>query len=214
MQAVNLLPADARVSRSAFSSLGGQLPARRTLQIGGAVTVLLAVLIVGGFVHERSVVHGDRSTLANDQARLVAVQAQVTTIKAAQEEASSRLGAIEAVVGSRMDWDRTMGDLARILPTDIVLTGLQATAPVTAATESTNAAAAATADTSTPTAPAAPTTSTLTMSGIAPSYVRIAAVLDQLSLLPWLSDVTLTAAAKQAGGTATFSVTANVSEVH
>lgn len=210
MRAVNLLPADARVSTSKFSTFGGGLQARKTLQIGGAVAIVLAGLLVALFVYERSVVHDKRSQLATDTARLVAVQAQVNAVKAAQQSANARLGAVTTVVDSRMNWDRTLNDLARVLPRDVVLNSLQASAPVTAA-----AAGAATA-TATDTPPAAPTpgTSALSIAGSAPSYVRVGAMLDRLALLPWLSGVTLTATSKPANAPATFAVTANVSEVH
>jgi Tfp pilus assembly protein PilN len=206
MRAVNLLPADARVSKSPLATFGGGLQARKTLQIGGAVTVVLAALLVALFVHERSVVHGKRSELATDQARLVAVQAQVDAVRAAQATAAARFNAVQSVVDTRMNWDRTMSDLARVLPTDAVLSNLQASAPVTAA-----AAGAASVESS---AAPAPTSSVLTISGSAPSYVRVGVVLDRLALLPWLSAVTLTSTGQSPTTPATFSITANVAEVH
>jgi Tfp pilus assembly protein PilN len=209
MRAVNLLPADARASTSPLGSFGSGLKARKTLQIGGIVTVVLAALFVGLFLHERSVVHSKRSELATDQARLVAVQAQVNAVRAAQQAAAARFNAVETVVDSRMNWDRTMRDLAHVLPTDVVLSSLQASAPVTAAA----AGAASAAATDAPAAPAT-TLSALTVAGSAPSYVRVGVVLDRLALLPWLSNVTLQSTAKTPGAPATFSLTAGVSEVH
>jgi Tfp pilus assembly protein PilN len=210
MRAVNLLPADARTTKSGLSSVGAQLPVRRTLQIGGGVALVLTLALVGLFVHERSVVHSEQSTLANDQARLAAMQAQVDAVKNDQQEASSRMSAVNAVVSSRMNWDRTMGELAKVLPADSVLTSLTATAPVTAAAMS---ATAATVPTDTTAAPPSGT-STLTISGNAPTYVRVAAVLDRLALLPWLSGVTLESTSKGTGGTTTYAINATVSEVH
>jgi Tfp pilus assembly protein PilN len=209
MRAVNLLPADARVSKSPLSSFGGGLQARKTLQIGGAVAIALATLLVVLFLHERSVVHGKRSELATDQARLVAVQAQVDAVRAAQQSAAARFNAVNAIVGSRMNWDRTLNELARVLPADVVLTSLQANAPVTAAAAGASSVVAT--DTAAPPA-AAP--SILTISGSAPSYVRVGAVLDRLALLTWLSNVTLQSTSKSPGGPAAFSLTAGVSEVH
>jgi Tfp pilus assembly protein PilN len=209
MRAVNLLPADARTAKGGFSSVGTQIPVRRTLQIGGGVALVLTVALVGLFVHERSVVHGEQSSLANDQARLAAMQAQVDAVRSDQQDASSRMSAVNTVVESRMNWDRTMAELAKVLPADSVLQSLQATAPVLAASMSTTAA-------TTPDAPVAPPTSTssLSIAGSVPSYVRVAAVLDRLALLPWLTNVTLESTSKQTGGTTTFSIIAGVSEVH
>lgn len=217
MRAVNLLPADARVSTTPFSSFGSSVSPRRAVQVGGAVTVVLAALLVGLFVHERSVVHSKRATLATDQARLVAVQAQVDAVRAAQSQATARFGAVQGVVSTRMNWDRTMNDLAKVLPTDVYLTNLQATAPVTAAAANAASAASAASATSPDVAPApapVPTTSALTLTGVAPSYVRVAAILDRLALLPWLSNITLGSTSRGTDGSTTFSVTAGVGEVH
>ena len=203
MQAVNLLPADARVSNKGFTSVGGDLPAKKTLQIGGAVAAAFALLLAGLYVHERSVVNSKTSTLSSDQTRLAAVQAQVDAIRAALTDSKSRDAAVVSVVNTRMNWDRTLSSLARVLPTDVVLNNLQAAAPV---------AAASAAVSSTTAAPAA--AAVLTITGVAPSHVRVSTVMDRLALLPWLSNVALVSSARQADGTTTFSINAGVSEVH
>ena len=107
MQAVNLLPADARVSKKGFTSVGSDLPAKKTLRIGGAVAAGFAVLLAGLYVHERSVVSSKTSTLSSDQTRLAAVQAQVDAIRAALTDSKSRDAAVVSVVNTRMNWDRT-----------------------------------------------------------------------------------------------------------
>ena len=203
MQAVNLLPADARVSKKGFTSVGSDLPAKKTLRIGGAVAAGFAVLLAGLYVHERSVVSSKTSTLSSDQTRLAAVQAQVDAIRAALTDSKSRDAAVVSVVNTRMNWDRTLSSLARVLPTDVVLNNLQAAAPV---------AAASAAVSSTTAAPAA--AAVLTITGVAPSHVRVGTVMDRLGLLPWLSNVALVSSARQADGTTTFSISAGVSEVH
>ena len=86
-----------------------------------------------------------------------------------------------------MNWDRTLNDLARVLPHDVVLTSLQASAPVTAAA----AGAAAAAATDTPAVPAAGDVDAHHLRQRA-VVRRVGAVLDRLALLPWLSSVTLT----------------------
>ncbi len=37
MQAVNLLPADARLAKKGFTSVGSDLPGKKTMQIGGGI---------------------------------------------------------------------------------------------------------------------------------------------------------------------------------
>jgi Tfp pilus assembly protein PilN len=228
MQAVNLLPADARLSKKGgFTSVGSDLPGKKTMQIGGGIAAVLALLLAGLYVHERSVVSGKQSTLSSDTAKLAAVQVQVDAIRTAQTESQARDAAVESVVNTRMNWDRTMSALAKVLPVDVVLNELQAAAPVTAATAAAETAATAapttgattgttsTTTTSTPpTAPVVAAPSVLTIAGVAPSNVHVATVMDRLSLLPWLSSVSLVSSTRQPDGTTSFSISAGVSEVH
>ena len=144
MQAVNLLPADARVSNKGFTSVGSDLPAKKTLRIGGAVAAAFALLLAGLYVHERSVVNSKTSTLSSDQTRLAAVQAQVDAIRAALSDSKSRDAAVVSVVNTRMNWDRTMSSLARVLPVDVVLNNLQAAAPVASASAAVSSTTATT----------------------------------------------------------------------
>lgn len=203
MQAVNLLPADARLAKKGVTSVGSDLPAKKTLQIGGAIAGGLALLLAGLYIHGRSVLDSKQHELAADQTRLASVQAQADAVRAALNESRVRGAAVESVVAKRMNWDRTMSALARVLPTDVILNNLQASAPVTAASAAVSATTAG--------APVAPT---LTISGVAPSHVRVGTVMDRLSLLPWLTDVALVTSARQADGTTSFSISAGVSEVH
>ncbi len=165
MQAVNLLPADARLSKkSGFTSVGSDLPGKKTMQIGGGIAAVLALLLAGLYVHERSVLNSKQSTLSSDQAKLAAVQGQVDAIRTAQTDSQARDAAVESVVNTRMNWDRTMSALAKVLPVDVVLNELQAAAPVTAAT--------AAADTSATPAPTAGTTTDTTSTTSTPAHDR------------------------------------------
>jgi Tfp pilus assembly protein PilN len=162
MQAVNLLPADARASKKGFTSVGSDLPGKKTLQIGGGIAAVLALLLAGLYVHERSVVSSKQSTLSSDQAKLAAVQVQVDAIRTAQTDSRARDAAVESVVNTRMNWDRTMAALARVLPADVVLNNLQATAPVSAATAAAGVSATATPTTTTTTTTTSTPTATPT----------------------------------------------------
>ena len=223
MQAVNLLPADARLSKkSGITSVGSDLPGKKTMQIGGGIAAVLALLLAGLYVHERSVLNSKQSTLSSDQAKLAAVQGQVDAIRTAQTDSQARDAAVESVVNTRMNWDRTMSALAKVLPVDVVLNELQAAAPVTAATAAADRGDAGPDNrhdyghdvhhdrtTAVAAAPAI-----LTITGVAPSNVRVATVMDRLSLLPWLSGVSLVSSTRQPDGTSSFTITAGVSEVH
>jgi hypothetical protein len=54
----------------------------------------------------------------------------------------------------------------------------------------------------------------MTLTGVAPSTPGVALVMDRLSLLTWLSGVTLASATRMDDGTNNFNMTANVSEAH
>ena len=75
--------------------------------------------------------------------------------------------------------------------------------------DTSNTSATTTTATTTPPAPVAPAT-TFTISGVAPSNVRVALILDRLALVPWLSNVSLQTTTRQPTGTVQFTVTATV----
>jgi Tfp pilus assembly protein PilN len=221
MDAVNLLPVDYRERKRTRTTPADNLEGRQTLRIGGAVAGLFVVLLGGLFYWEHRQVQDNQKALANNKAQISAVQPQVDSIKTAQAAISGRLSVARSLTGTRMNWDRALNDFARVIPTNSFLTSITMTAPVTAASAAASQTAAATPTTSTdgtadvPAAPAAaPTVSTLALSGTAPSTPGVAAVMDRLSLLPWLSQVALTSAARQDNGLNTFSLSANVSEAH
>jgi len=218
MDAVNLLPVDYRERKRKRTSPADNLDGRQTLRIGAAVAGLFVVLLGGLFYYEHKQVSDKQKELAHSEAQIAAVQQQVDAIKNAQAEISGRLAVARSLTSTRMNWDRALNDFARVIPTNSYLTNIQMTAPVTAA--ATAAAQAATvpatstdgtaAEAATP--PPAPTVSILTLAGNAPSTPGVALVMDRLAILPWLSNISLTSAARQDNGSNTFSLTANVAE--
>ena len=215
MDAVNLLPVEYR-TRKRRSAVGDGLSGRRTMRTGGAVALVFVVLLGGLFVHVRSVVHDKQSKLADTQARIAAVQAKVDALKTAQADVSARLAAAQSITVSRMNWDRALGEFARVIPTNSYLTNLTVAAPVPTAAAATTAATDTTSTTTTTTTTPAPaSTSTLTITGVAPGTAGVALVMDRLALLPWLSNVVLqTAARQQDNGSDTFTIGAGVAEAH
>jgi len=222
MDAVNLLPVDYRDRKRKRTTPADNLDGRQTIRIAGAVVGLFVVLLGGLFYYEHKQVSDKQKELANTKAQIAAVQPQVDAIKTAQAAISGRLAVARSLAGTRMNWDRALNDFARVIPTNSYLTSIQMSAPVTAAaTAATQAAATAAPVTSsdgtaveTPAPAPAPTVSTLTLSGTAPNTPGVALVMDRLALLPWLSNVSLTSAARQDTGSNTFSLTANVAEAH
>jgi Tfp pilus assembly protein PilN len=224
MDAVNLLPLEYRERKRRRSAPAANLDGRKTLRLGGGVALFFAVALGALFFHEHQLVNSKTKELANNKAQIAAVQPQVDAVRTAQAAVSGRLSLAKSITSTRMNWDKALNDFARIIPTNSFLSSIAVTAPVTAAT----AAAAAAAPTTLPstdatgttdaTAAAAPAVtsglSTLTLAGTAPSTPGVALVMDRLSLLPWLSGVTLASATRTDTGSNTFNMTANVSEAH
>lgn len=173
MQAVNLLPEYARPGRR-WATTGSELSSRRILPIGGIAAIALALVFGLFYFHERSVVSNKKSDLATAQARLVAQSARAEPIKQAQAASQARLAILRTVTATRVHWDSVLGDLGRVLPAGVSLTSLSATTPLPIA------GAAATAG--------APS---FNIVGQTSSHDRVALILDRLSLLPWLSNISL-----------------------
>ena len=194
MRAVNLLPEDARPG-SRWTAVGRGASARRVLGGTGVAAGVLALAFAGATLHQRSVVDERRTDLHDAQARLVAAQAQAVRVQQAQAASAARFSALQTLVAQRVAWEDVLRDLARVLPGNVFLKTLQASAPTLTA---------GTAVTPTEAAPGVPTGFTVT--GAADSQVRVAQVLDRLSLLPWLSDVTLQSSVRSEGEGADASI--------
>src|SRR5207248_3113484 len=134
------------------------------------------------YIYERSVVSDKRTELKDTTARLTAVQAEAAPIHAVEAQATAALTSARTISQSRVPWESVLTDFSRVLPTDAYLSNMSVTAPQPA-----SALGGIAADTST--TAGAPTG--FTISGSSGSHVRVALVLDRLSLLPWLSNVTL-----------------------
>jgi Tfp pilus assembly protein PilN len=182
MESVNLLPAYAR-PRHPWASAGKDISARRVL-VGGSVAACVVVLgLGGGYLHERSVVNDRRAELADVQARAAAADTKAAPLRAAEAAAAARMAVAGTVSSDRVAWESVLADLSRVLPSQVYLQSLQAQSPAPFAPATT---------TPVPTTSTVPTTPTsFTATGVASSQVEVALVLDRLSSLPWLSNVTL-----------------------
>jgi Tfp pilus assembly protein PilN len=194
MRAVNLLPLDARAQKQSTLSTVNSLSPTRIVRTGGAVAAAFVVLFGLLYVHERSAVHSKQRKLAETTAQVQALQTKVAKIQATQKAAAARLSIVQDVSTTRMNWDTTLMDLARVIPSGVFLTNLAAAAATTASVST-----------------AAPA-STFTVAGSAPSYKATASVLDRLTLLPWLTGVTLQTSARQDDGTVTFAAQGTVAQ--
>jgi type IV pilus assembly protein PilM len=205
---INLLPEAARGSTHWAAGQGHRPAGKRVLLAAGAVAGVAAA--AGGtlFVHERNSVHAKRATLTGLQQKVTAAQAATLATNAAQTSAQARAATFAQVAQQRLAWEKVLRDLARVLPANVRLQSLQATAPAVAPA----VAVATTSTVSTPDTTAS-TPSTFTVDGFTNSQYGVALVLDRLALLPWLSDVTLqqsTRSEDSNGPTVQFTIGANL----
>src|SRR6185437_12741067 len=129
MRAVNLLPKDLVAERPSYKEA---LPV-----VGAAFVPLLTVLLV--FVGYTNA-HSDAATQLG---RVAALQLELARTKPAtavktvdtSELTSSRTArraALQVALSRQMAWDRTLGDVARVLPSSVWLTDLTAVSPTPA----------------------------------------------------------------------------------
>lgn len=178
MRAVNLLPPDYRPAKQA--SVGGSL-SKHSVALGGAAAAVAVAAVLG-------VSWQSASTSAKDsQTQLDALKARIAAVSqpanSTDQTVRARIAQVTSADASRMSWDGFFQKLSRVLPEDVWLNSLQAaeTAPATPAPGSTT--------TTTPSTTGPPTG--FTISGYTYSQASVARLMRRLSLLPWLSDVSL-----------------------
>lgn len=182
MRAVNLLPRQQVEQKRERSSTVGLVAG-----IGGAVVLLV---LVGGFLLANRSVDRQRQALTDARAMLAATpakkmsadtQAFRSQLLSQREERSL---ALAAGLGKRVSWDRILGHMALVMPSDVWFTRVSGTVPL----QSTSSVA-----TTTVTGPSAlPATPTqLTIVGQTYSQASVARFLARLQVDPDLKNVQL-----------------------
>lgn len=124
MRAVNLIPAEER--RGAGGAAG---------RSGGAAYVLLGLLavlvvVVSFYTLEKRSVGEKRSELATVERQAAAVEAQAAELASFVQFAglrARRTQTVSSLAASRFDWSHALRELARVVPPNVSLTGLQGT---------------------------------------------------------------------------------------
>ena len=206
MQAVNLLPAGATRSRRWGAVADGQSP-KRVVVTAAAAAGVVVVALAGAFVHTSGVVSDRQSTLDGLSQEVAAAEATAASSQAARASAQARRVAVTTVTSQRVTWEQVLRDLGRVLPRNVLLENLQAQSPTP------TVATTATATTTMPATGSAPTAFVVT--GRTSSQKSVARVIDRLSVLPWLSDVSLQQSTRSDTGTGglpvQFTIGANLS---
>lgn len=165
MRAVNLLPGD--------ETRGRQRPPLPAL-IACCGTVLVTAVVAVVFLSASSKVGASRETLNSLTAELAATpppKAQGASNGQLPEERTQRIAALSTALAERVAWDRVLRELAQVLPEDVWLTNLAATAPLSS--------------------PAGGAASTFQLSGFTYSQDGVARLLSRLQILPDLVGVQL-----------------------
>ena len=179
MRAVNLLPRD-EAKRSFEANRGVVFGG-----IGGAAlaTAVLATMMIsaGGAASSK------QQELDGVRAQIAAIPT-VPVIDTSKEDAlaaekGARIGALSAALGGRIAWDRVLRQVSLVLPEDVWLTSLEASAAAAApAPDATQAAAAG---------------SGFTLTGATYSQNGVARFLSRLAVIPDLANVRLQSSQSQ-----------------
>jgi Tfp pilus assembly protein PilN len=192
MRAVNLLPPEESNGRS-----GGF---DRALGAGVAVTVLVVILMAGGFMIEKAHASTERQRLATAQTALVQAQSQQpsagqpapkhleTPVVLSQEQPWHL--ALDSALATRVSWDVLLNQLEYVVPDNITVNNvIVGGAGTTAGT----------------------TSGTITIGGTAFSSNDIAVFLSTLARVPHISQVTLVSTTAGSGSSVqTFQITAQM----
>jgi Tfp pilus assembly protein PilN len=211
MRAVNLIPSEQRS--------GGAVGARSE---GAAFAVLVLLAGLAGLAGLYGMAHHQLASRRAEAAALTlrAQQAQVQASRLASYTSfvamrEQRLRAISQLVGSRFDWSAAMGELSRVLPSDVSLSTLQGTvgsttagskAPspstaVSAAPSSSASSASAGAASAAPVSATPPgATPIFTLTGCATSQSVVAQTLVRLRLISGVVNVNLQSSTKSTSG--------------
>jgi Tfp pilus assembly protein PilN len=206
MRAVNLLPKDS--ARRAGPPVPTAVAATR---IGGLVLVSLMVSVLLLSAHGK--VKSRELELAQKQAELAAIpvpaQSRLQQQDALVADKSARVAALNAALSKRIAWDRVLREFALVLPDDVWLLSLSATAPSSAAATP----VAGTSSTSSSSTPTLGGQLGFSIEGYTYSHDAVARLLTRLAIVPDLQQVQLISSQQAKLGNRTiihFKISANV----
>jgi Tfp pilus assembly protein PilN len=178
------------------------------VMVAALAPVAAIAIVFAAYSYEHGKVQKGQNRLAAVQAEIAAIpppHAQSTSILASiATDRNARQSSLDAALADRFDLDGALIAIARVLPSDVWLTSLSLDSPTPAdtppPTPTTTTGSTTTSTTTTTATTTAPTVNVnaFTISGYTYSQASVANLLTQLSLLPQLSDVTLSSSASNA----------------
>jgi len=203
MRAINLLPRDEK------RRAGPALPTPVAVTALVSLTVV-TVLLCGLFLSAHGNVSARQLELTQKDAELAAIpvpaQSQLQQQDALVADKQARVAALNTALSRRIAWDRILREFALVLPDDVWLLSMSATAP-TLATVAPNTTSASS------TAPALGGQLGFNIEGHTYSHDAVARLLSRLSVIPDLERVQLVTSEETVLGTRTaihFKIAANV----
>ena len=124
MRPVNLIPPEDRRGEQAPLRTG-PLP---YIVLGALVAVLIGVSALVLVNNQISESKSEVATLESEDAAAAAKAQQLASYTQFQEMSEQRVATVQSLADSRFDWERVMRELALVLPSDVWLTNLTATA--------------------------------------------------------------------------------------
>ena len=206
MRAVNLLPKDGP------RRTGPPVPpAVAATVIGGLVLVSLMISVLLLSAHGK--VKSRQLELAQKQAELAAIpvpaQSRLQQQDALVADKAARVTALNSALSKRIAWDRVLREFALVLPDDVWLLSLSATAPSSAAATP----VAGTSSTSSSSTPTLGGQLGFSIEGYTYSHDAVARLLTRLAIVPDLQQVQLISSQQAKLGNRTiihFKISANV----
>lgn len=194
MNAVNLLPQKHRPRRAS----GGQQGSSFVL-LGALAAIVVAVLV---YVLSVNSINSAKSDIASAKAETVRANAQADALGAYGNFAKvkdDRVKAVKDLAGGRTDWERTLREVAHVLPSGVWITSADASdgadASVTTSTTSTTSSQGSSASQGSgagaPQAAAVSSSPAITLKACAPSQDAVANSIVRLRELDGAKDVTL-----------------------
>jgi Tfp pilus assembly protein PilN len=203
MRAINLLPRDEK------RRAGPALPTPVAVTALVSLTVV-TVLLCGLFLSAHGNVSARQLELTQKNAELAAIpvpaQSQLQQRDALVADKQARVAALNTALSRRIAWDRILREFALVLPDDVWLLSMSATAP-TLATVAPNTTSASS------TAPALGGQLGFNIEGHTYSHDAVARLLSRLSVIPDLERVQLVTSEETVLGSRTaihFKIAANV----
>jgi Tfp pilus assembly protein PilN len=197
MRAVNLIPSEQRGG----GAIGARSEGAAFAVLGLLAGVAVLTLMYGLAHHSLSSRRSEASSLTARAAQVQAQAAQLAPYTSFVAIREQRLQAISTLIGSRFDWPAAMGELSRVLPSDVSLSSLQGTIGTTTGGTLSSLNAKGSSSSSTTTASVSSATPpgavpTFTLAGCAASQVVVAQTLVRLRLISGVSNVTLQSSTK------------------